>query len=66
MDMQYDTYFLLQKLNIFPENDLVIKKPQKLNLLEKKKLIFRKIILLIFQFSLFICGRCLRGFCKIL
>ena len=54
--------FYYKKLNIFPENDLVIKKTlNKLNLLEKKKIIFRKIILLIFQFSLFICGRCLRG-----
>ena len=26
MDMQYDTYFFYKKLNIFPENDLVIKK----------------------------------------
>ena len=57
--------FFYKKLNIFPENDLVIKKTlRKLNLLEKKKLIFKKIMLLIFQFSLFICGRCLRGFCK--
>ena len=42
MDMQYDTYFLLQKLNIFPENDLVIKNSQEIKLIRKKKINFKE------------------------
>ena len=42
--------FYYKKLNIFPENDLVIKNTQEIKLIRKKKIIFRKIILLIFQF----------------
>ena len=63
MDMHMILIFYYKKLNIFPVNDLVIKTLRKLNLLEKK-INFQKIILLIFQFSLFICGRCLEDFAK--
>ena len=57
--------FFLMRPNILPQNDLIIEKvKKKLCLIENKEINFAQIYSPNLSIYHFICGKCLKGFCK--